>query len=188
MHGSSFALSVAGVKVVRHTPQMSRYGKLWKNEWEHSAQDTVCQHYCLPGSRLRKSPLLCRKGRGKNGHPRAHLFGRRLCMRLSQQIGIHCLPLGMNGERTVAELSEDGVRAPVPTRPGKRGVAVHVFCVDSCPGIQKKLNRLITAESGSTMQGSLALGTTISHEGASFNGWFCGAVRIGAAGEQDLGN
>lgn len=67
MHGSSFALSVAWVKVVRHTPQLSSCGKLWKNERELSGQERVCQHYCLPGSLLRKSPLLPQGTRQKWG-------------------------------------------------------------------------------------------------------------------------
>jgi hypothetical protein len=42
-----------------------------------------------------------------------------LHVRLAQKVGIHRLPFCMDGERTVAEFSEKGIRPTVPTCPCK---------------------------------------------------------------------
>ena len=108
---------------------------------------------------------------------------KRAVVRLSLQIGIHRAPFWMDGELTIAKLSENRIRALEPARPREWRIAVHVLRVDSRPSIEKKLNGVFIAEGSGAMQGSLGPGTAIAHEGAGFDGRFGRAVRIGSLRE-----
>src|ERR1700674_4316771 len=106
-----------------------------------------------------------------------------LCVWLSLQIGIHRAPFWMDGELTIAKLSENRIRAPEPARPREWRITVHVLRVDSRPSIEKKLNGVFIAEGSGAMQRSLGPGTAVAHEGAGFDRRFGRAVRIGSLHE-----
>jgi hypothetical protein len=107
---------------------------------------------------------------------------------LPQQICIHRVPFWMDGDLTVAKLSENGIRALEPACPGEGRIAVHVLRVDSSPGVEKKLNGVFVDEGCGAMQRSLGPGAAVAHESARFDGRLGRAVRIGPVREQNSGN
>jgi hypothetical protein len=75
-----------------------------------------------------------------------------LGMWFSEKIGLHPDVVRVDAEIPVTKPFENGTGAQVPTRPGQRGIAVHVLGVDFRTRIEEQLDGFFSAERGGAVQ------------------------------------
>jgi hypothetical protein len=94
----------------------------------------------------------------------------------------------MNPELAIAQLSENGRGTQVPACPCQRRIAMHVFGIDDCPRIKKKLNSLFGSKGGGSMQRRFTLRSAVAHEAICFDIGRRRAIRIGTVHQKHLEN
>src|SRR3990170_3865817 len=57
----------------------------------------------------------------------------------------------------------------MPARPRQGRIAIHVFGIDDCAGVKKKLNGVFRTEGSSAMERRLSLRSTVAHESVGFS-------------------
>ena len=85
-------------------------------------------------------------------------------MRFAQQVGAHGLVLRMDAKVSVAQFSEAGGWARVPTGPRERRIAVGILCVDDRAGILQQADGFHFAKCCGAVERRLALGSAVAHE------------------------
>jgi hypothetical protein len=79
------------------------------------------------------------------------------------------ITIWVNREVAIAELSEDRIRARVPTRPAERRISIHIFYIDRGTCFQEKLDGRFAAERSGSMKRRFTLRSAVSHESSSFS-------------------
>jgi hypothetical protein len=87
---------------------------------------------------------------------------------------------------SITDLSKNGPRTQVPTRPGECGISVHVFGIKPRTRIQKHLYGCFRAEGCRAVQGCFPFGPAITHEVIRCHRWLGRAIRIRTMGKEHL--
>src|SRR5579864_538629 len=109
-----------------------------------------------------------------------------LDVRGAHEISFHRPIPGVYPEVAVEQQTQNRRRPQVPAGPGKRRVSVHVLGVDRRAGIEQHADGLFIAECRSAVQWGLAPGAAVTHKAAGLHRFPGRAVRVGAAGHENL--